>query len=388
MKRVKDAVLAAALLAILLATAAGGQDGEGRQRYAAASLEEGQQRYTATFLDVFDTVTEITGYADSQEEFTRQAELLKERLAYYHRLYDIYHVYEGINNIKTINDNAGIAPVKVDGAIIELLRFSQEMYLETDGQINIAMGSVLSLWHDCREAGIENSKEAALPAVEELRAAGEHMDLSQLVIDGADSETGTAYLADGEKGTAYLADGETGTAYLADGEMSLDVGGIGKGYAVQRAAEYARSLGMERVLISVGGNICAVGEKSPGVPWRLGIRNPDLESETPYVVKVDVADVSVVTSGDYQRYYTVDGVRYSHIIDPDTLMPPGTFASVSIIAADSGRADALSTAVYNMSFEEGLSFVNGIRDAEAMWIFPDGSIRYSEGFEAYLAVEP
>ena len=97
--------------------------------------------------------------------------------------------------------------------------------------------------------------------------------------------------------------------------------------------------------------------------------------------------MSVVTSGDYQRYYTVDGVRYSHIIDPDTLMPPESFASVSIISGDSGLADALSTAVYNMSFEEGLAFINEMQDAEAMWIFADGSIRYSDGFEAYLAAE-
>ena len=377
MKRIKNAVLAAALLVILIITAASGP------------AEEQQKRYTATFLDVFDTVTEITGYADSQKEFTRQVELLKERLTYYHRLYDIYYEYKGVNNMTTINDNAGIAPVEVEGEIMELLRFSREMYRQTDGEINVAMGSVLSIWHDHREAGIANPEEAVLPAAEELRAAGEHMDMEQVFMeeDSAwNSAEGFGSAANGEELEEAEAGG--GTVYLRDGEMSLDVGSIGKGYAVQRTAEYAREIGMERVLISVGGNVCAVGEKSPGVPWRLGIQNPDLDSEIPYVVKVDVADMSVVTSGDYQRYYTVDGVRYSHIIDPDTLMPPGNFASVSIISGDSGLADALSTAVYNMSFEEGLAFINKMKDAEAMWIFADGSIRYSEGFEAYLAVEP
>lgn len=101
--------------------------------------------------------------------------------------------------------------------------------------------------------------------------------------------------------------------------------------------------------------------------------------------KVDVRDACVVTSGNYQRYYTVDGVRYCHIIDPDTLMPADYFASVSIITADSGMADALSTSLYNMPFDEGLAFVNGMDGVEAMWIFGDGSIRYSESFEQYVA---
>lgn len=321
-----------------------------------------QTRYTATFLNVFDTKTDIIGYGTSQEEFTEQIELLREKLVCYNELYDIYHDYEGINNIKTINDNAGIAPVEVDPEIIRLLQFSREMYRDTDGQINIAMGSVLSIWHDYREAGNENPAEAKLPPAEELRAAAEHTDIADIIIDE-----------------------EASTVYLNDPQMSLDVGSIGKGYAVQRVAEYAKEIGMEHVLLSVGGNICAVGERLDGTKWRLGIQNPDIDSETAYVKKVDVADACVVTSGNYQRYYMVDGERYCHIIDPDTLMPADYFLSVSIIAKDSGVADALSTSVYNMPYEEGLAFVNGLDGVEAMWIMEDGSIRYSENFEAYVA---
>lgn len=320
------------------------------------------QRYTATFLDVFDTKTDIIGYGTSKEAFTEEVSLLKEKLVYYHELYDIYHEYEGMNNIKTINDNAGIAPVEVDPEIIRLLQFSKEMYARTNGQVNIAMGSVLSIWHDYREAGNANPAAAKLPSVDELLAAAEHTDIEKIIIDK-----------------------DASTVYLSDPEMSLDVGSIGKGYAVQRVAEYAKELGIEHMLLSVGGNVCAVGERLDGTDWRLGIQNPDFESEETYIRKVDVADACVVTSGNYQRYYVVDGEVYCHIIDPDTQMPTDYFASVSVVADDSGVADALSTAVYNMPYEEGLAFVNGLEGVEAMWIMEDGSIRYSENFEAYVA---
>lgn len=320
-------------------------------------------RYTATFLDVFDTRTDVVGYSTSEDEFVEQVSLLKEKLEYYHKLYDIYNDYEGMNNIKTINDNAGVAPVEVNKDIIDLLLFSKKMYGETNGQINIAMGSVLKIWHNYRDAGINNPESAELPPMEDLQAASAYCDIEQIVIDE-----------------------EASTVYLTDANMSIDVGSIGKGYAVQRVAEYAKEIGMESALLSVGGNVCAVGSKLDGSDWRVGIQNPDTTSEDAYVGKVDVTDACVVTSGDYQRYYVVDGVKYCHIIDGDTLMPAEHFSSVSIVTDDSGKADALSTAVFNMPFEEGLSFVNSLEGVEAMWILNDGSIEYSDGFAEY-AVE-
>lgn len=352
MKRIKKAGIAAVLLLLFCVLA------------VKFWPEKEQTRYTATFLDVFDTKTDIVGYAATKEAFTAQTEQVKEKLVYYHQLYDIYHEYDGINNLKTINDHAGTAPVEVSPEIITLLKFGKEMYEKTDGQINIAMGSVLSIWHDYRDRGSADPKNAALPPMEVLREAAEHTDINDIIID----ET-------------------QGTVYLADPEMSLDVGSVGKGYAVQRGAEYAKEIGMENMLLSVGGNICAIGEKTDGSKWRLGIQNPDLDSEEIYTEKVDLKDACVVTSGDYQRYYIVDGIRYCHIIDPDTLMPANYFASVSIVTEDSGMADALSTSVYNMPFEDGLTFVNGLEGVEAMWVLHDGSVRYSDNFKQYIAEE-
>lgn len=316
-------------------------------------------KYTINFLDVFDTSTDITGFAPSQEEFEKEAGVIKEQLTYYNNLYDIYNDYDGMNNIKTINDNAGVQPVAVEPEIIELLEFGKEMYELTDGKVNIAMGSVLSIWHEYREYGMNNPLDASLPDMKLLEAAGEHTDINDVIIDK-----------------------EAGTVYLADKEMSLDVGSIAKGYAVQQVLEYCRSEGMDNILFSVGGNIAGLGSRGDGTNFKIAIQNPDLESNEPYIQKVEIKDGQcVVSSGDYQRYYEVDGKRYCHIINPETFYPAETFAAVSILTNDSAKADALSTALFNMTIEEGQEFIESLDDVEAMWIYHDGTIVYSEHFK-------
>jgi thiamine biosynthesis lipoprotein len=323
---------------------------------------EEQNRYTATFIDIFDTRTEIVGYAATESEFSNKATEIKEKLVFYNNLFDIYNDYDGINNIKTINDNAGVEPVKVDPEIIDLLKYSKDMYYETDGQVNIAMGSVLSIWHRYREIGSDDPERAAVPKLEDLQLAAEHCDIENMIIDE-----------------------QAGTVYLTDPDMSLDVGSIAKGYAAQKTIEYCREAGMSNILLSLGGNVCGLDGRIDGTPFRLGIQNPDMDSDNEYIKKVDIKDGQcVVSSGDYQRYYEVDGKRYCHIINPSTLFPSEEFAQVSIITDDSGRADAYSTAVYNMSLEDGLEFINSRDNVEAMWVYHDGSIVYSDGFEASI----
>lgn len=316
-------------------------------------------RYNAQFLQLFDTVTSITGYAKDKESFTSFAQEFHDKLEEYHKLYDIYNDYEGINNMKTINDNAGNKPVKVDRKIIDLLLFSKEMYQKTNGRMNIAMGSVLELWHQYRMDGIDNPQSAALPPMEELKRASQYTDMDKVMIDEAAS-----------------------TVYLEEG-MRLDVGAIAKGYATERVCQELEAEGFDYAFISVGGNIRAIGEKTDGSLWVAGIQNPDLESEETYISRVGLKNQSLVTSGIYQRYYVVDGKSYHHIINPDTLMPGDAYLSVSVICRDSGVADALSTAVFNMDLEEGLALIESLKDTEAMWILKDGSQKYSSGFMQY-----
>ena len=319
------------------------------------------EQYKRYYIDAFDTATQIIGYAESEEVFGEQADLINEELKRYHKMYDIYNLYGSVNNLKLINNNAGVAPVTVDKEIIELLKFSIDLYEKTDGEINIAMGKVLKIWHDYRTLGMNDSSQAQLPPMDVLQSASEHCDINDIIIDE-----------------------EASTVYLADPEMSLDVGSIGKGFAVQKVAEFAREQGFNNLVINCGGNVISVGPKADDTNWIFGIQNPDLEAENDLLKRVAITDKCLVTSGDYQRFYTVDGVEYCHIIDPDTLMPAEYFSSVSIICDDSGLADALSTALFNMPYEEGLKLINSIDGAEAIWVYEDGTMKYSENFADYI----
>lgn len=319
--------------------------------------DTGLNRYEATFLTLFDTVTTIVGYAETEEAFTDTAQAFHDELLEYHQLYDIYNEYEGINNIKTINDHGWEHPIKVDQRIIDLLLFSKELYTQTEGRVNIAMGSVLRLWHDARETGIADPSRAALPDQAALEQAAAHTDIDSIQIDVEES-----------------------TVFLSDPEVKLDVGAIAKGYAVEQVCRNTPS----GLLISVGGNVCPTGPKpESGQPWVVGIQDP--EDPEQYLHTIYVEDVSVVTSGDYQRYFTVDGVPYHHIIDPDTNYPAGYWRSVTILCRDSGVADALSTALFTLPQEEGQALLDAFQ-AEAMWVHQDGTIPYSPGFQAYIRI--
>ena len=145
------------------------------QKPASSGVSADAQRYSTIFYDAFDTVTQVIAYCDSEEEFSRQMDALHADLLEYHRLYDIYNDYDGVVNIKTVNDNAGIAPVQVDDKILGMLELARQMYDTTNGKLNIAMGSVLRIWHDYREAAEANTNEAdnKLPEQEALDAAHE-----------------------------------------------------------------------------------------------------------------------------------------------------------------------------------------------------------------------
>ena len=298
------------------------------------------------YYQYFDTVSVIYDYSGASEEaFGIAADEFEARLERLHKLFDIYNEYEGMNNIATINRMAGVAPVEVEKEVIDLLEFAVEMYDVTDGNVNVAMGSVLSLWHYYREKGKE------IPPAAELAEAAEHIDISKLQIDR-----------------------EAGTVFLSDPKASLDVGAIAKGYSAELIADQLRALGYYHYVIDLGGNLRAIGTKADGSSWRTGIQNPDTSSSEPYVYYLQVADTSVVTSGDYQRYYIVDGKKYHHIISKDTLMPAEYFSSVTVMIEDSGVADALSTALFNMSYEDGVRILASFDNVSVVWVTVDGQL--------------
>lgn len=309
-------------------------------------------RYQATFLDLFDTVTTVIGYAESRDAFYKTANRLHDALLEYHRLYDIYHSYDGINNLKTVNDAAGGEALPVDQRIIDLLLFCRQLCSASRGKVDITAGSILALWHDARTKGILDPEHAALPSPTELIQTSEHIGFALLEIDQVNA-----------------------TVRLLDPLARLDVGAVAKGYA---AEQVCRTL-PPGLLVSVGGNVCATGPCPENNSfWQVGIQNPDgAPSES--LLSVALHSGAVVTSGDYQRCYTVDGVRYHHIIDPDTLFPGVLWRSVTVLCSDSGIADGLSTALFLLPRAEGESLLAQY-DAQAMWIAPDGAKFYSSGF--------
>lgn len=310
------------------------------------------------YFSFFDTVSYIYSYAgDSQEDFEARCNGVSAILEEYHSLFNIYYEFSGINNLKTVNLNAGKEPVKVDRKLIDFLIYAKELYNVTNGEMNIMMGSVLSLWHDCREAA--GASQAYIPSKEQLDEAATHTDISCLEIDE-----------------------ENSMVYISDPNASIDVGALGKGYATEKAAEYLTSVGAEGYVLNIGGNIRIIGTKPDGSGWGTGIKDPSDTSQ--YAVILDLSNTSCVTSGDYERFFVFEGKRYHHIIDKDTLMPSTYFSSVTIITADSALADALSTALFSMSYEDGLALVNGISNVEVIWITLDGTQYYTDGIEKLI----
>ncbi len=321
-----------------------------------------RERFSSQYYDLFDTVTVFTAYADSKETFDRYADIMYHEMLYYHQLYDIYHEYEGVPNFMTVNRRAGAEPVTVDEKILALLEKGVELYDLTGGSVNIAMGSVLSVWHDYREAGIADPDHAQLPPPELLREAAEHTDIRKVRIDR-----------------------ENSSVFLEDPQMSLDVGAIAKGFAAEMVCERLEEEGMDSGMLNVGGNVRAIGTKPDGEAWMVGIQNPLEDGGEAYLHRIGLDDMALVTSGTYQRFYTVAGVRYHHIIHPETLMPRDTYASVSVLCADSGLADGLSTAFFNMEYEDGLELAERLDGVEVLWIYPDGTEKCSSGFQNMIS---
>lgn len=308
------------------------------------------EKHSEKIFEYFDTITTFMAYTEDEEEFKHYTDVLTEELKKYHQLFNSYDRFEGVNNFLIINENAGKEPVEVDPSIIDLIKYSKEMYNLTDGKINIAMGSLLSLWHDAREVSVNNPDEAKIPEESVLRQASEHKDIDAIEIDE-----------------------EKNTVYISDPDVQIDIGAIGKGYATKIIANRLREEGLKHGILSVGGDDVLFGDNpaSKNSYYKIAIQNPDLENkDEPYSSVVSLKNTSVVTSGDYQRYFMVDGKRYHHIIDPETMYPSTKWRSVSVIMDDIAEADTISTYLFIIGHEEGLEFAKKV-GAEVLWIDED-----------------
>ncbi|MFH5834467.1 FAD:protein FMN transferase [Proteiniclasticum sp. C24MP] len=314
---------------------------------------------------MFDTVVTFIVYTDDEEEFSYFTKELKEQYAYYHKLYDKYNSYPGLNNIKSINEAAGTAEIEVSQDIIDLLSYAKEMHYETGGKNNIALGAVLEVWHDYRDLysdPFEYPKEnisSEIPPEDLLESKREHIDIENVIIDDISN-----------------------TVFLKDPEMSIDVGGVAKGFATEKIAQHLIEKGLENFAISAGGNVrvhgYSFGENGEKRPWNTGITDP-IDRSNPSIANVITTSGSVVSSGDYERFYWYDQKRYSHIIDGDTLLPGLNYAQITVYTEDSGLADYLSTEIFLLPKEEGEKIAEKF-NAEVLWVYHDGTIEQTSDF--------
>lgn len=328
---------------------------EGQGQWVQAKDGTKLLKESATFYDTFDTIISVTYYTKDQEEFDRYLKVTHEEYQRLHRLFDTFHNDEGKINAKTINDQAGGSPVKAPEELFDLVSFSLHHYEELSEKVNIGIGRAVALWNQGRE-------EKKLPDPEQLKEIAKHTDPSKILLDEKER-----------------------TVLIQDPEMALDLGAVGKGYATELVAKKLEAEGLSHGLISAGGNVRTIGGPIDGrEEWTVGIAHPRAKDDSAIACTVKVGPgMSVVTSGDYQRYFIVDGVRYHHILNSKTLHPETIFPSVTVITKDSGLADLLSTALFLSTKEEAMEIRSRFSDEkiEMIWVDEAGEVSATSGIE-------
>lgn len=326
------------------------------------------------FYDTFDTVIDITIYSKDKELAEGNLAYAKNRFEQLHQLFDRYHNYDVdgklLNNIKVVNDNAGIQPVVVPEELYDLIALTKERYDTLSTKTNILFGPVIDVWAKYQDLYNQGkSKEqvteqlgSPLPTQGELDSLRPYLNMEDLVLNEQEH-----------------------SIFLKKKGMMIDTGSVAKGYATELVAKELEGRKVDSALISAGGNVRVIGSPADGREYfRVGIQNPNLgDQEHKTLAILKGKEVSVVTSGDYQRYFDLDGKRYCHIIDPDTLQPCFTMKSTTVVTQDSGLCDFLSTACF-LSSDEEIANMAKKAGVEVMWLRPQGELTATTGMKEYV----
>jgi len=246
-----------------------------------------------------------------------------------------------------INHNAGVKPVQVDREVFDLITRSIRISKLTQGAFDISYGSIdKSLWNF-------DLNMTQLPDIDTARQAVMLIDYNNIVLDEAAC-----------------------TVYLRKKGMRIGFGGIGKGYAAERAKMVMRSEGVTSGVVNASGDLTAWGYQPNGKKWTIGIANPDMEGQA--FSFMEITDMAVATSGNYEKFVLIDGQKYSHTINPRTGMPIKGIKSVTIITANAEIADAMATPVSVMGIRVGLDLINQMNDIEAVIIDDDNNLYTSK----------
>jgi thiamine biosynthesis lipoprotein len=276
-----------------------------------------------------DTLCTITVVSHSKVHAKRAIESGFERIAHLERL---LNYFSETSELSLINRASGNYPVKVSIETLEIIERAIEIAEYTRGAFDPTIGPLMKTW------GLYgNNDEFSVPKKEQLQNSLQLVDYKKIKVNKADSEV-----------------------YLEHEGMEIDLGGIAKGFAADKAVDAVKAQGVKSALVAIAGDIKGFGLKPGGRPWKVGIQDPRKEehetvsSEGDVLASLDLEGKSISTSGDYQRYFIRDGIRYHHIIDPHTGYPATEIVSVSVIAPDGYIADGLSTGIFILGREKGI----------------------------------
>jgi FAD:protein FMN transferase len=275
--------------------------------------------------------------------------------AEFDRLDALLSVWKPGSDVLRMNEAAGNAPVTVSQDTIAVLEAARQVSEWTSGKFDVTFGALSDVWK------FDHDQDNSVPTRAAIAARLPLIDYRALGVDRT-----------------------TRTALVARAGMRVHLGGIGKGYAVDRAVAMLRAAGVRDFLLQAGGDLYASGRHGDQ-PWRLGIQDPR-GGGGEHFASLEVRDATFSTSGDYERFFVKDGVRFHHLLDPDSGEPARGCMSVTIVAASAMHADGLSTGVFILGPDEGMALVERLPDVEAVIVTAAKEIRMSSGLRASVRV--
>ena len=255
--------------------------------------------------------------------------------------------YKSTSEVSMVNARAAQGPVKISAELFDLLNTALDYSRVTDGAFDITYASVGYLY---------NFRKHIHPNEKEIEAALPGVNYRHVVLDPKEH-----------------------TVRFTQPGVRIDLGGIGKGHSVDRGIALLQGRGIAHALVTAGGDSRIIGDRF-GKPWVVGIRHPDRKDEV--IARIPLEDAAISTSGDYERYFDEDGVRYHHIIDPGTGHSARKVRSATIIGPTATRTDGLSKTAFVLGPERALEIYNRLDDIDAILVTPDGRVLYSKGLEA------
>lgn len=297
---------------------------------------DGQVSRTALIMG---TVVDVRAYGENNKQLEQAVTAAFDEMLRVEQLFSSHIAESEISQLSEATESLSLSP-----EVIRLLQVGQQISVDTSGAFNMALGALKKLWQ------IE-SENPHIPSEQELSATL--------------SETGSGALT------------IVGNRVIkSKAGLKVDLGGIAKGYAVDRAISVLRKAGIKSATVNAGGDIGLLGDKQ-GKPWRIGIQHPRQTNEL--LVTLQLKDQAVVTSGDYERYFERDGIRYHHIFNPATGNPARQCQSVTVVANDAASADALATAAFVLGPDAGLKLLESLADVEGLVVSADGQLLKTSG---------